>query len=282
MIQTIFITSLLLFNSIPVWSQHIGITNALAIDPYHLTVAFRKTTNLVFPYAIKSVDRGSKAILAQKANGVENILQVKAAALGFDETNLTVVTADGKLYSFLINFEEHPTLLSLVFENAESFTPVSSILSDGPNEVEIERFVNQVTHRKKILSGIKDKKYGIKLSLDGLFIHEEVMYYRIKIENRTNIPYDIDQLRFFIRDRKRAKRTATQEIEINPLYVGNPTETVSGQSEQSMVYAMPKLTVPDQKYIVLQLMEDNGGRHLELKIRNKMLTQSAVLGPVDN
>ncbi len=48
------------------------------IAPYHLAVTFYKTTNLVFPYTIKSVDRGSKDIIAQKANGVENVLQVKA------------------------------------------------------------------------------------------------------------------------------------------------------------------------------------------------------------
>ena len=35
------------------------------IDPYHLFITYYKTTNLVFPYAIKSVDRGSQDILAQ-------------------------------------------------------------------------------------------------------------------------------------------------------------------------------------------------------------------------
>lgn len=46
---------------------------------------------------LKSVDRGSKDVLAQKAKGVESILQVKAAKTNFDETNLTVINADGKL-----------------------------------------------------------------------------------------------------------------------------------------------------------------------------------------
>lgn len=68
---------------------------AIGIPSRHLEIAFLKTTNIVFPFAIKSVDRGSKDILAQKAGGIENILQLKAAKEDFPETNLTVVTADG-------------------------------------------------------------------------------------------------------------------------------------------------------------------------------------------
>ena len=45
-----------------------------SIASYHMNVSFEKTSNLIFPAAIKSVDRGSEAVLAQKAPGVENIL----------------------------------------------------------------------------------------------------------------------------------------------------------------------------------------------------------------
>src|ERR1044072_5277671 len=83
------------------------------IMPYPLVVTYYKTTNLIFPYNIKSVDRGSKDILVQKAKGVENILQVKAGKMGFDETNLTVITADGKLYSYLLNYVDTPVVLNI-------------------------------------------------------------------------------------------------------------------------------------------------------------------------
>ena len=55
------------------------------IKPYPLTIAVNKTTNLIFPYAIKSVDRGSADVLAQKAKGVENILLVKAVGKIFQK-----------------------------------------------------------------------------------------------------------------------------------------------------------------------------------------------------
>src|ERR1700751_5325199 len=78
------------------------------IDPLRLDISTSMTTNLIFPYAIKSVDRGSIDVLAQKAKGSENVLQVKAAKAPFKQSNLSVVTADGQLFSFLIDYAEYP------------------------------------------------------------------------------------------------------------------------------------------------------------------------------
>ena len=62
------------------------------IESYQLEVTYDKTTNLVFPSAIISVDKGSEDILVQKATGVENILRVKAGVKDFAETNLSYCT----------------------------------------------------------------------------------------------------------------------------------------------------------------------------------------------
>ncbi|HEY9256658.1 DUF4138 domain-containing protein, partial [Chitinophaga sp.] len=48
------------------------------IEPMRLQVAYSKTSNIIFPFAISSVDRGSRDLMVQKAKGVKNILQVKA------------------------------------------------------------------------------------------------------------------------------------------------------------------------------------------------------------
>ena len=272
------ITGIFLFlSSVFAFSQNANPVNTSSVEPYPLAITYEKTTNLVFPYAIKSVDRGSQSVLAQKAKGVENILQIKAGKEGFKETNLTVITAEGKLYSFLLNYAPQPSVLNLSFGIAKPSVKDAFFSSGDHNEGEIQAYSNAVTIEKKKVHGIKDKKYGMRFRLDGLFIRDNVMYYRIKMENQSNINYDIDQLRFFIRDRKKAKRTATQEIEIKPLYVQNETPTIKGQSEHIFVFALPKFTIPDQKYLAVQLMEMNGGRHLEIDIHNKVLVRSMVL-----
>lgn len=271
-------TGIFLFlSSIFAFSQNSNPVNTSSVEPYPLAIAYEKTTNLVFPYSIKSVDRGSQSVLAQKAKGVENILQIKAGKEGFKETNLTVITAEGKLYSFLLNYDQQPSVLNLSFGIAKPFVKDACFSSGNHNEREIQAYSNAANIEKKKVHEIKDKKYGMRFRLNGLFIRDNVMYYRIKMKNKTNINYDIDQLRFFIRDRKKAKRTATQEIEIKPLYIQNDTPTIKGQSEHIFVYALPKFTIPDQKYLAVQLMELNGGRHLELNVKDRKITKAVPI-----
>jgi conjugative transposon TraN protein len=264
----------LLLLNISVFSQIVGST---VIEPYHLNISFFKTTNLIFPYSIKSVDRGSKDVLAQKANGVENVLQIKAAKKDFDETNLTVITADGKLYSYLLKYADNPLALNLQFSAGDKSRNNALFSFENYNEAQIKMDAEQVAHEKRTVHSINDKKYQMKFALNGLFVRGNVMYYQFKIENRSNINYDIDQLRFFIRDKKKAKRTATQEIEIKPLYVQNDTISIAGTSERIIVFALSKFTIPDKKYFAVELMEKNGGRHLIMKLNNNDILKAIPL-----
>jgi len=275
--MNVMLTMVVLFFMTNVFGQmQVNSNDSYKIKLDSLAIAYSKTTNIVFPNSILSVDRGSSDVLVQKAKGVENILQIKAAQHDFTETNLTVVTADGQLYSFVLNFDEKKPLLNLVVGQK---TSISEHLgsTEIENEAELKSYAEVAFYEKKKLRNVKDNKYNIKLQLNGLFIYEKVMYYRIKIANNSNVNYDISQLRFFIRDQKKAKRTASQEIEISPLYIYNNIELIEGKSEVCLVFALPKFTIPDRKYLAIQLMEDQGGRHLELQLKNKKLMQLAVL-----
>lgn len=247
-----------------------------SIEPYQVAISYSKTTNIIFPYAIISVDRGSKDVLAQKAKGVENILQIKAAKEGFAETNLTVVTADGKLNSFLIDYADQPSILNLSLNDSQ---PKNTIFlsPENINQAIVERYPKIAFLSKKKVRRIKDKDFGIRFRMNGLFIKDDVMYMRMNIENQSNINYDIDQLRFFIRDQKKAKRTATQEIELSPVFIYNNTDKVEGQTANTIVFALPKFTIPDKKYLAIQLMEKDGGRHLELHLKNKTIVKAVPL-----
>jgi conjugative transposon TraN protein len=247
------------------------------ITPDSLKIGYSKTTNIVFPYAIKSVDRGSEDVLVQKGKGFENILQIKAAKQEFVPTNLTVVTADGKLYSFLLSYDEQNPQLNLSVNTTEPLKQHVLFSSGSGNEQELQLYSKLALYDKCRIRGEKESEYGIKLHLNGIFIQNDVMYYRIVVVNHSKIKYDIDQFRFFIRDSKKVKRTASQEIEIVPLHILNNYETIDEESENTFVFAVPKFTIPEKKYLSIQLMEKNGGRHLTIQIKNKKLVQVTVL-----
>lgn len=240
-------------------------------DQYkNLQVGFSKTTSIIFPYTIKSIDKGSAEVLVQKAKGVENILLVKAAKQHFFQTNLTVVTSDGKLYVFVLNYDESCPDLNFKAQNAVAASREVLFSLENENQKRIEQCASAAYSKKKKISGLKKSKYQIKLEVNGIFIQQDVLYLRVVFENKSKINYDIDQFRFFIRDKRKSKRTASQEIEVEPLYATSLSSVIPYKSEIIKVYALEKFTIPENKYLTIQMIEKNGGRHLEVDISNNL------------
>jgi conjugative transposon TraN protein len=240
-------------------------------DQYkNLQVGISKTTSIIFPYSIKSIDKGSAEVLVQKAKGVENILLVKAAKQHFFQTNLTVVTSDGKLYVFVLNYDDSCPDLNFKAENAVAASKDVLFSLENENQKRIEQCASAAYSKKKKISGLKKSKYQIRLEVNGIFIQQDVLYLRVIFENKSKINYDIDQFRFFIRDKRKSKRTASQEIEVEPLYATSSSSVIPFKSEIIKVYALQKFTIPENKYLTIQMIEKNGGRHLEVDINNNL------------
>ncbi|KAF2334563.1 conjugative transposon protein TraN [Flavobacterium nitrogenifigens] len=252
-------------------------TNSNADNLVNLNIGYSKTTSLVFPYAIKSIDKGSPDIIMQKAKGVENILLLKANRQNFAQTNLTIVTADSRLYVFVLNYNDDCPDLNVNADNLAVVNDDILFSKENENQKKIEQFAALALAKKKKITGIQRSKFDIKLSVSGIFIHEDVMYFRLVIDNNSKINYELDQLRFFIRDKKKAKRTASQEIEIIPLYDSNSRNVIAAKSEWTAVYAMPKVIIPEKKYLTIQLIEKNGQRQLEVDINNNLTKKISAI-----
>lgn len=234
-----------------------------------LSICYNKTTSLVFPFAITSVDRGSRDVLAQKAMGVENVLQVKAARKDFVETNLTVITADGKLHHFTVNYSEKPARQTFSIADKDVVREAGLLLvNDGINAREILRLSETVLSSKVAGKVVCMNRNRMSLTLRAIFINDGVIFYRIQLRNKSAISYDIKSLKFYIRDKRKAKRTSSQEIVAEPVYVFNNADVVAGYGSAEIVFALRKFTIPDGKALHIDLFEANGGRNLSLKIRN--------------
>jgi conjugative transposon TraN protein len=271
-IQLIIFSSLLthLQGQISIVSPKLDSIRAIALQ-----VCSNKTTNLVFPYGIISVDRGSRDLLVQKAKGVENILQLKAGIETFEETNLSVITGDGKLYSFIIQYNPTPTLLNFQIQH-DSLTSHEQVLPvlNSINEAGIEQDIALISEQRRSIHFHSDKKFKVKLQLKGIFIHQDVLYFQLRIRNLSAIGFEIDMLQMFTKDKKQALRTATQEISIEPIKIVGKQSIIPSDSSFEMVFACPKFTIPDKKWLIIQLMEKHGSRHLSMKVGNRPIVRA--------
>lgn len=246
------------------------------IESDTLQIAFNKTSSVVFPAVITSVDKGSRDILAQKAKGVGNVLQLKAGREKFPETNLTVITADGILHHFTVSYSEQPVTLTTDIGNP-GYLPASLIFQTELTESDMENYSSGIVQAKRRIRFVNEGKDKINLSLCGIYIKDDVMFFQFKAANHSNIDYDIDLFKFYVRDKARIKRTASQEVEVKPIYVYGNDKKIKGKSSADLVYALQKFTIPESKYLDVEMFEQNGGRNIEMNIKNKTIVNARLL-----
>lgn len=283
-----------LFAAAKVMAQSDGPTSRQGLTPRTIEVGFTKTVHILFPAPVTYIDIGSMAIIAGKADGAENVVRVKAAVRDFaEETNLTVITEDGGFYTFDARYAENPATSTIEIAAAESPTAQPASASEPARADEGRVLLREVGRErpatvKRVLSdiyrqnradvkGIHTRKYGVEVEVRGIYVHNDVIYLHVQIANNTNISFEVDYRRFVVADRKAAKRTAQQQRIIEPLRVCNDPSIVRGHQRQRIVFALPKLTLEEDKILLLEIAEKDGARHQCLEISNKELLGAKAL-----
>lgn len=283
-----------LFAAAKVMAQSDGATSRQELTPRSIEVGFTKTVHILFPAPVTYIDIGSMAIIAGKADGAENVVRVKAAVRDFtEETNLTVITEDGGFYTFDARYAENPSTSTIEIAAAESPATQSASASEPARADEGRVLLREVGRErpatiKRVLSdiyrqnradvkGIHTRKYGVEVEVRGIYVHNDVIYLHVQIANNTNISFEVDYRRFVVADRKAAKRTAQQQRIIEPLRVCNDPSIVRGHQRQRIVFALPKLTLEEDKMLLLEIAEKDGARHQYLEISSKELLGAKAL-----
>ena len=283
-----------LFAAAKVMAQNDGTTSRQELTPRTIEVGFTKTVHILFPAPVTYIDIGSMAIIAGKADGAENVVRVKAAVRDFaEETNLTVITEDGGFYTFDARYAENPATSTIEIAAAESpaARPASSseparadegrvLLREVGRErpATVKRVLSDIYRQNRAdVKGIHTRKYGVEVEVRGIYVHNDVIYLHVQIANNTNISFEVDDRRFVVADRKAAKRTAQQQRIIEPLRVCNDPSIVRGHQRQRIVFALPKLTLEEEKILLLEIAEKDGARHQCLEISNRELLGAKAL-----
>jgi len=246
------------------------------IHPYNLELTSNKTTNLVFPFSIQHVDKGSRDVLAQQVNGAANVLELKAAKDSFPETNVSVITSDGSLYSFNVRYAVIPKQLNIVIKGNNS-APVAI----SNNEKQLRETALKISGRPRSFYGMHDTHDQMRLMLKGLYVQEDVLYFQLQILNWSNVSFDVDAIHFIIRDKQKSKRTATQETPLQPVYATGLQHSIGANTKPVIVVALPKFTLPDSKYLLVHVSEVNGGRDLQIKLNNRQLIRAKNVSDAD-
>lgn len=270
------------------------------IRPLRIEAGFTKTVHILFPSPVTYIDIGSMDIIAGKADGAENVVRVKAAVRNFAaETNLTVITEDGGFFTFDVHYAENPAVstlnLTVQEPQPESMKKPAAVGYPQPTApasesrvllrevgrekpATIKRMLSDIYRQNRTdVKGIRTKKYGIEVEVLGIYVFNDVIYIHSCISNDTNISFEVDARHFIVADRKLTKRTAQQQSTLEILRVCNDPAVVRGHQRQRTVFALPKLTISDDKVLLLEIIEKNGARHQTVEIPAEELLEAKLL-----
>lgn len=261
-----------------------GITRKLPyrqmVTPHGVQVTFAKTVHIIFPSAVRYVDLGSNWIIAGKADGAENVIRVKATTEGFPgETNFSVICEDGSFYSFNAQYAHEPEMLNIemkdFLENGDttdfSHTRMNIYFRElaGESPLLVKLIMQSIYKEdRREIRHLGCKRFGVQFLLKSVHSHNGLFYFHTETRNRSNVAFRTDFIRFKIVDKKVPKRTAIQERVIDPVRSYNEVLVTEGKSDVRTVYAVPQFTIPDDKLLVIELFEKDGGRHQTIRVEN--------------
>lgn len=142
----------------------------------------------------------------------------------------------------------------------------------------IQKIVN--THLGKIESDANGK---VKVQLSKVLISGDSLFLKLQIANRSNLNYEIDFIRFYVRDLKTNKRTVTQEQELYTIASQNKQKHILKAGEALKdVFILKQFPISKTSALFIEVYEKNGSRQLYLKVKQKHILKAKAISSIFN
>lgn len=245
--------------------------NKLAVDTLP-TVYLNNSINIHFisPEPIAYVDISNPKIVGDLP--VKNILRIrymdtlKNSATLKEDAILTIVGASfiaqfKIIYSNSTEKELLKTQINILPENTKPL----AITGDSMTELELKKLALTMLKRSPEIHAVHSIAYGLRQELNNIYAFGDYVFLDISVNNKTNLPYDIDQIRFKVEDKKIIKASNVQSVEIQPAF--SCYANTSFKKHYRNIYAFKKFTFPGNKVLNVEMTEKQlSGRVIVLQI----------------
>lgn len=124
----------------------------------------------------------------------------------------------------------------------------------------------------------------VEAFIKGVYSGSGKIYFLVEIQNRSNIPYEIESISFNspepIVDKSMVdgsnEKTKVEEYNFIPIWDNRP-EKLERKSKTKIVFVFDKFTISDKRDLVMLVKETDGERELELKIKSKFLNNAEYI-----
>ncbi len=187
------------------------------------------------------------------------------------------VNADGDILAVVtIITERYRVQYALIYTTRlqEAVTEKTVLLSEitpynnpavSMSTEEMARFARRIWESPSRYRNVGARRDHMDIRLNNIYSAGEYFFIDFSVENRTNIRFDIDHIRFKVEDKKKSKATNSQSVELSPaMILESGTSFLHGYRN---VVVLKKLTFPNDKVLTIEMSEKQiSGRTITLSI----------------
>lgn len=130
---------------------------------------------------------------------------------------------------------------------------------------DMTRYARSIWNSSARIRNVSTKQHRMTMRLNNIYSVGEYFFIDFSIDNRTNIRFDIDELRIKLADKKQSKATNSQIIELAPSLVLDQSKTFKHGYRNVIV--LKKMTFPNDKVLSIEISEKQiSGRTITLNI----------------
>ena len=231
-----------------------------------LTVNEQVTTVITATEAIRFVDISTDKVAGDQP--ISNTIRLKPKEAGHADGDVlaivTIVTERYRVQYALIyttRLQEAVTDKEVQMEEQQPFhNPAVSLSTE-----DMYRFARQIWTSPARYRDVSNRKHRMTMRLNNIYAVGEYFFIDFSVENRTDIRFDIDEIRVKLADKKVSKATNSQIIELKPEMMLEKTKSFLHGYRNVMV--VRKMTFPNDKVLTIEMSEKQiSGRTISVNI----------------
>lgn len=231
-----------------------------------LTVNEQVTTVITASEPIRFVDISTEKVAGDRP--IDNVIRLKPKEAGHEDGEVlaivTIVTERYRtqyalLYTTRLQEAVTDKEIQLMERNAYDNPAVSMSTAD------MNRFARRIWNSSAKYHNVASKAHRMVMRLNNIYAVGDYFFLDFSIDNRTNIRFDIDEIRVKLSDKKVSKATNTQVIELTPALMLEQSK--SFRHGYRNVIVIRKMTFPNGKVLSIEMTEKQiSGRNITLNI----------------
>ena len=231
-----------------------------------LTVNEQVTTVITASEPIRFVDISTEKVAGDPP--IDNIIRLKPKEGGHEDGEvLAIVTIVTERYRtqyallYTTRVREAVTDKEIELRERDAYNNPAVSMSTA----EMIRFARRIWNSPAKIRNVATKAHRMTMRLNNIYAVGDYFFIDFSVENRTNIRFDIDEIRVKLADKKLSKATNAQVIELTPTLVLERGKVF--RHGYRNVIVVKKMTFPNDKILTIEMTEKQiSGRNICLNI----------------